>query len=257
MPYADPEKARAAKRESARRRRAADPQAARDYGRDQKQQRRARQRAGPGGTPEEVEMLQHYPERAVRSVHVHLGRTDDLRIAIECNARLHLGSTPHVHPWAWRSAHVEDDDHLPDEDTWTPTGYIRFAAAFAYDDEERAWLNYYQLHVTPPMLRGLRLSASRAREMLRQREEGPDDPDWRWIQAYGVEGGQRALELTANLVGEALDVRRLARYLRHHPSFWWEVRERLESRLPGGRLEQAIARLERLGYLFGGSAHIR
>jgi hypothetical protein len=115
MPYADPDKARAAKRDSARRRRAADPSAARDYDREQKQQRRARQRAGPEAGQRELELRQRYPERPVRSVRISLGRREDLWAAIDGRARLHLPSTPHVHPWAWRPL-PDDDYELPDED---------------------------------------------------------------------------------------------------------------------------------------------
>jgi hypothetical protein len=83
------------------------------------------------------------------------------------------------------------------------------------------------------VVRGLRLSAGLARDMLGEDEQGPDGLDWRWIQAHWANGRRRALDLTATLAREDLDVRRLARCLRHHPSTWEEVRERLGSRLPG------------------------
>lgn len=164
MPYADPEKARAARRESARRRRAAHPQAARDYDRDQKQHRRAQQRAGPNAGARELELRQRYPERAVRSVRMGLGRRHDLPVAIEDGGY----GEPRADP---------DREWRPGYDDWMPrAGYGRFAAPFDYDEEEQAWLTYYREFLTPPMLRCLRLSPGQARWMIED-GEGPDDPD--------------------------------------------------------------------------------
>jgi hypothetical protein len=66
-------------------------------------------------------------------------------------------------------------------------------------------------------LKSLRLSVGDIRWILREELEGPDDPDWRWLRTYGADGRDRAIELSATLAGQALDVRRLARYIRHHP----------------------------------------
>ncbi len=93
MPYADHEKRKQAKRESAQRRRATDPEAERAYDRAQKQRRRdaVHQAAGP-------------PERATRSVAADLGRTDDFREGFrDCQGL--PGTTASM---------------LPDYDRWTP-----------------------------------------------------------------------------------------------------------------------------------------
>jgi hypothetical protein len=117
-----------------------------------------------------------------------------------------------------------------------------------YETEEHLWRTYYMLFITPPMLRGLRMTEWRAQELLRSGEAGPDDPDWHWLVEYGL-GHLRALEVPAVLASEGIDVRRLARYLRHHPYSWWLIRERMHPRLPGERLDRALDRLRRLGYL--------
>lgn len=245
MPYADPEKLRAVKRESARRRRAADPQAARAYDRTQKQRWRAEQRAGESATSREVELLQRYSERAYRSVRARPGRDRDPAEWIEASGV--------DEPW------TDEHDERLKWDNWTPrAGYNGFTAPFAYDEEERLWLAYYRLLITPPLLRGLGIDSILA-PMLLCYDSGPDVEDWRWIQEYGLEGEKRAIEVAATLFGEGNDVRRLARYLRHHPSSWEELEFRLERRLPGQRLDRAVDRLRRLGYLHieGPSALIR
>lgn len=62
--------------------------------------------------------------------------------------------------------------------------------------------------------------------------------------------GPNCRELAAELASEGLDVRRLARYLRHHPSLTREeLAGRMRGRLAAERLERAIDRLRRLGCL--------
>jgi hypothetical protein len=112
MPYADPDKRRQAKRESARRRRAANPQAKRTYERDQKRQRRGVLREAAGA-----------PERPTISVTAHLGKAADLRELF-----------PDV---------CSEDPLLPDQDRWTPlSDWSGFYEPLRGEAEEALWLRF-------------------------------------------------------------------------------------------------------------------
>ena len=96
----------------------------------------------------------------------------------------------HVHPWAWRPQHDEEDDQLPDNDSWIlRAGHVRFRRRSTTRQRSVCGTSTTSLvhHAADGAGPLTGLTAWRARDALRSGGESPDDPDWRWPQEYSVD----------------------------------------------------------------------